>query len=65
MTRIILARLAGLCLTLALVFGALAAMEHPSEAQITMKCWKEVCIMDPDTKDETCIREQIPCPPQT
>lgn len=47
----------------ALAFGTLTAVKRPAVAQtITVKCWKEVCITDPETNKESCVREQIPCP---
>lgn len=50
----------------ALTFGAIAAIERPAAAQtITVKCWKEYCVTDPETGKESCVREQIPCPEGT
>jgi hypothetical protein len=47
----------------ALAFATLAAAKSPVVAQtITVKCWKEICITDPETNKESCVREQIPCP---
>lgn len=47
----------------ALAFGALAATMRPAAAQtITVKCWREICVTDPETNRESCVREQIPCP---
>lgn len=65
MPRTTPARISGLCLAACLLFGVLAALEQPSSAQVTEKCWKEYCVYDPDIKGERCIREQIPCPSQT
>jgi hypothetical protein len=63
MVRIVLARLAGLSLCASLVFGGLAALEQSSEAQVTVKCWREYCIKDPETGKEKCAKEEIACPP--
>lgn len=47
----------------ALAFGTVTALQRPALAQtISVKCWKEVCVTDPETKKETCVREQIECP---
>lgn len=47
----------------ALAYGALTATTRPAVAQtITVKCWKEICVTDPETNRESCVREQIPCP---
>jgi hypothetical protein len=49
----------------ALAFGTFAAFDGPAGAQtITVKCWKEYCVTDPETNRETCVKEEIPCPPQ-
>lgn len=45
-----------------LAFGATAAMEQPSEAQVTVTCWREYCVIDPATKKKLCASEEIPCP---
>lgn len=45
-----------------LAFGATAAMEQPSEAQVTVTCWREYCTYDPNAKKQMCVREEIPCP---
>jgi hypothetical protein len=65
MAKLILARLYSLCMAGALLFGTIAAFEQTSDAQITVKCWKEVCVTNPTTGEEGCIREQIPCPSET
>jgi hypothetical protein len=62
MARIVLARLASLCVVTTLAFGALVAAEQPSDAQVTVKCWREYCVTDPDTGKEVCAKEQIACP---
>lgn len=50
----------------ALAFGTVVAIERPAAAQtITVKCWKEYCVTDPETGKESCVREQIPCPDAT
>jgi hypothetical protein len=47
----------------ALAFGAVSALEVPAVAQtITVKCWREYCVTDPETHRESCVREEIPCP---
>lgn len=46
----------------ALTFGGLTALESPAGAQVTVKCWKEYCVYDPDTRKTYCAREEIPCP---
>ena len=47
----------------ALAFGSLTALQSPALAQtITVKCWKEYCVTDPDTGTERCVREEIKCP---
>lgn len=47
----------------AVAFGTANALQRPALAQtISVKCWKEVCVTDPETKTETCVREQIECP---
>lgn len=65
MARIILVRAAGLCFGGALMFGTLAALQQPSSAQITQKCWREICIRNPDTGKDYCTREEITCPAET
>jgi hypothetical protein len=45
-----------------MAFGATAALEQPSEAQITVTCWREYCTIDPTTKKKICASEEIPCP---
>lgn len=65
MPRIILARLSGVCLAAALMFGTVAALEQPSNAQVTLKCWKEACVTHPKSGEAVCIREEIPCPSVT
>ncbi len=65
MARIIFARVSGLCFMGALMFGGLAAVEQPSSAQITEKCWKEYCVYDPDIKGDRCVKHEITCPPPT
>ena len=46
-----------------MTFGAIAAMEQPSEAQVTVTCWREYCTYDPYAKKKMCVSEEIPCPP--
>jgi hypothetical protein len=65
MARIFLARISGIPLAACLVFGVLAAVEQPSSAQITEKCWKEYCVYDPAIQGDRCVKQQITCPPQT
>jgi hypothetical protein len=48
----------------ALAFGGVAAFDTPADAQVTVKCWKEYCVYDPDTKKTYCAKEEIPCPEQ-
>jgi hypothetical protein len=43
----------------------LAGVGAPLASQITIKCWKEGCVTDPDTGKTMCVREEIPCPSQT
>jgi hypothetical protein len=45
-----------------LTFGATAAMERPSQAQVTETCWREYCTIDPTTKKKICVSEEIDCP---
>lgn len=45
-----------------LAFGGVVAFERPADAQISVKCWREVCVYDPDTKKTYCTREEITCP---
>lgn len=45
-----------------LIFGAIAVFERPGAAQITVKCWKEYCVTDPETGKTSCVREEIACP---
>jgi hypothetical protein len=62
MIRVLSGRLAALAVFGSLAFGAVAAVETPSVAQITVKCWREYCTTDPDTGKEYCAKEQIACP---
>lgn len=45
-----------------LTFGAIAAMERPTQAQVTVTCWREYCIYDAYAKKKLCTSEEIPCP---
>lgn len=45
-----------------LAFGGVVALERPADAQISVKCWREICVYDPDTRKTYCTREEIPCP---
>jgi|GEM_PF-6317869 len=65
MIRVFLGRLAGVAVFASLTFGAVAVAESPSAAQITVKCWREYCVKDPDTGMEKCAKEQIACPAET
>lgn len=65
MVRVFLGRLAGVAVFASLAFGAVAVADSPSVAQITVKCWREYCVTDPDTGLEKCAKEQITCPAQT
>lgn len=63
MIRPLLGRLAGIAVLGALSFGAVAAVDSPSIAQqVTVKCWREYCVTDPETGKEMCAKEQIECP---
>lgn len=62
MIRRVMGMLPFLTIGAALVFGGIAALESPADAQITVRCWKEYCVYDPDTKTTYCAREEIPCP---
>ncbi|HEX8395076.1 MAG TPA: hypothetical protein VF665_22205 [Longimicrobium sp.] len=44
--------------------GMTAAFGTPSSAQITVSCWKTVCVTNPETKQVSCISTSIPCPPE-
>ncbi|HEY0020023.1 MAG TPA: hypothetical protein VGC13_27225 [Longimicrobium sp.] len=65
MIRVLLGRLAGLAVFASLAFGAVAVADSPSVAQITVKCWKEYCIKDPDTGLDKCAKQQIACPAES
>lgn len=62
MARVFLGRVAALAVSGCLAFGAIAAVETPSEAQVSVKCWREYCVKDPATGLDKCAKEQIPCP---
>lgn len=65
MTRSFCGRLAGIAVFGALSFGAVAAADRPSIAQqVTVKCWREYCVTDPQTGKEMCAKEEIKCPEQ-
>jgi len=57
-----LTRLGAICFAASMVFGALAATERPSHAQVTVTCWKEYCVYDRIAKKQICVKEEIPCP---
>ncbi len=63
MTRIRKAVL-GIAFALMAGVGMIAASGTTASAQITVSCWKTVCVTNPDTKQVSCISTSIPCPPE-
>ncbi|MBB4639276.1 hypothetical protein [Longimicrobium terrae] len=48
-----------------LVLGMIAVFGAPSSAQqMTVTCWKTVCVQNPETKEISCMSHTIPCPPE-
>lgn len=47
------------------VLGLITVFDASSAAQqLTVTCWKTVCVQNPETKEISCMSHTIPCPPE-